>query len=44
MKINIKQAVKLFFANPSLEMVYFEVMENNVEVLLFPMILMKSLL
>ena len=31
MKINIKQAVKLFFANPSLEMVYFEAIANSID-------------
>jgi hypothetical protein len=31
MKINVKQAVKLFFANPSLEMVYFEAIANSID-------------
>lgn len=31
MKINIKQAVKLFFQNPSLEMVFFEAIANSLD-------------
>jgi len=31
MNVNIKQAVKLFFANPSLEMIYFEAIANSLD-------------
>lgn len=31
MDVNIKQAVKLFFSNPSLEMVYFEAIANSLD-------------
>lgn len=31
MDINVKQAVKLFFANPSLEMVFFEAIANAID-------------
>lgn len=31
MDINVKQAVKLFFANPSLEMVFFEAIANSID-------------
>lgn len=31
MNVNIKQAVKLFFANPSLELVYFEAIANALD-------------
>lgn len=31
MKINIKQAVKYFFANPSLELVYMEAISNSID-------------
>lgn len=31
MNVNIKQAVKLFFANPSLELVYFEAIANSLD-------------
>jgi hypothetical protein len=31
MKINLKNAVKLFFPNPSLEMVYFEAVVNSID-------------
>ena len=31
MRINIKNAIKLFFSNPSLEMVYFEAIANAID-------------